>query len=419
MSVLAVTFDAHIRVAEGTELHRIALPAFSAALAEAESRQRGRRVADAARYAEAVSCLLANVATVQLAAPGLALAVRRRERDGGRVASDPSVYGNGLNAAVIAGERAGLFTPGRVGFYSVCAPTDKLLAMLPPLDVHQVRVAGDLPSILLRGVKCKYGRAPALSFEPAEVARELQEMTHMNAWLAGLQIEILDGSAWTVATHDPRLVRVASRHHRTCTRIFTGGTFAHGGRLYRPYWLGMTKAERFARLRIDGEPIAEVDYRAMFLRLAYRAAGALWPFDGDEDGYAPPGVSDEERSGLKAFTNAFLHGLRGRQFPADVAANFASGTRPSDVAAAIRSRHPALDRAGFLGSNIGHQLTRMESNLMVALLLRCRDLGVSALGVHDALLVPASRADQAQEIMESSAAEYLGCELPARVRLGA
>jgi hypothetical protein len=56
---------------------------------------------------------------------------------------------------------------------------------------------------------------------------------------------------------------------------------------------------------------------------------------------------------------------------------------------------------------------------MVALLLRCRDLGLHALGVHDALLVPASRAEEAREVMEVTARERLGCELPARVRWSA
>ncbi len=417
-TALAVAFDPHIRVVEGSDLHREALPEFAAALAQALSRQRVRRAADQERYRAAVSCLLANVATVQIAVPGLALAVRRQARDGGRRSVDPPVYGCGLNAAVIAAERAGLFVPGHVGTNAVSVPTDKLLAMLPRPDASQIRTAGDQPAVILRGVKDRFGRAPNVPFDSRHVARELDEMATINAWLAKLQLEILDAPAWAVQTWHPLLVRVATLHHRACSRIFTGNRFDHGGRLYRPYWLGMKKADRFARLRLHGEPIGEVDFNAMFLRLAYRAAGAAWPFDDGEDGYTPANATHEQRAGYKSLTNAMLHGAKGRQFPADISARFPPGTKPTAVAAEIRARHSVLDGAGLLGSGIGHVLTRTESDLMVALLLRCRDLGLPALGVHDALLVPASRADQAREMMMGTAREKLGCVLPARVRSG-
>jgi hypothetical protein len=415
MTPQAIAFDPFLRVAPATDLARETLPAFRAALGRGEHRQRRRRALDAARHNDAVSCLLANVVAAELALPGLALAVRRRARDGGRVTTDAPVYGSGLNAALAAGERAGLFIPGRLGVYSVAEPTAELLAMLPR-SAGGITLATDQPALILRGRKGADGRAPVLPFDPATVEREVRDMCAVNDWLRQLPLEVAGPPAWVTATRDARLVRVVTPHARACTRIFINGTFAHGGRLYRPCWLGMPKAERFARLRLAGERIAEVDYRSMFLRLAYRAMGAVWPFPPGEDGYCAPGVGDVERAGLKTCTNALLHGARGWQFPAETAAKFPPGTTPREVFAGVRVRHPALLAGGAFGSVIGHELARTESDLMVSLLLQCRDLGVPALGVHDALLVPASRAGEARELMQRIARECLGCDLPARVR---
>ena len=416
----AVAFDAHLRVADGGELRAQTLSAFLAALAGGERRQRRRRSADAARHAEAVSCVLANVVAAELALPGAALAVRRRARDGGRVATDPPVFGSGLNAALAAAERAGLFVPGKLGVYSVCEPTPKLLAMLPAsLAASQLTAAVDQPAILLRGRKGADGRAPVLMFDQARVAREARDMRDVNAWLRALPLEVVEPPVWTAPTRDFRLVRVVTPHARACTRIFINGTFAHGGRLFRAFWLHMRKAERFARLRLAGEHVAEVDYRSMFLRLAYHAVKARWPFDADEDGYAPAGATELERAGYKTCTTGLLHGLRGWQFPAETAAKFPPGTRPREVFARIRQRHPALQAGGAFGSLIGHQLARTESDLMVALLLRCRDVGLPAVGLHDALLVPTSKGEEAAALMESEATATLGCALPTLVRRSA
>jgi hypothetical protein len=413
----AVAFDPFVRVGEGTELERTTLAAFRECLAREERRERRRRPSDAARHADAVSCLLANVVAAELALPGLALAVRRRARDGGRVVTDAPVFGSGLNSALAAGERAGLFIPGKLGVYSVAEPTAELLAMIPRSSLG-ITSATDQPAIILRGRKDAEGRAPMLPFDPASVAREAGDMSAVNKWLRQLPLEILGPPAWVVPTRDARVVRVVTSHARACSRIFINGTFTQGGRLYRPCWLGMRKAERFERIRLGGERIAEVDYRSMFLRLAYRAAGLAWPFPAGEDGYAPASASDEERAGLKTCTNALLHGARGRQFPAETAGRFSPATLPRDVYAAIRARHPALQAAGVFGSLIGHELTRAESDLMVALLLWCRDHGLPALGVHDALLVPASRAEETRAAMQRVATERLGCALPARIRGG-
>ena len=48
--------------------------------------------------------------------------------------------------------------------------------------------------------------------------------------------------------------------------------FDLSGRLFGGFWQGLKRARR-AGIRIDGEPVATIDYSSMFARLAYASKG--------------------------------------------------------------------------------------------------------------------------------------------------
>ena len=52
--------------------------------------------------------------------------------------------------------------------------------------------------------------------------------------------------------------------------------FDLSGRLFGGFWQGLKRARR-AGIRIDGEPVATIDYSSMFARLAYASKGAEPP----------------------------------------------------------------------------------------------------------------------------------------------
>lgn len=415
--MLPVAFDPHWRIAPGAWLRASTLRQLTAALAAVETRDRRRRPDDATRYALAVECLLANVVAAHLTAPDCALAVRRdRHRD----SVDPVVYGSHLATAVDAAERCGLVIPGRHGVYSTVEPTAQFLAMLPrPLPWSVLQQSRDQPALLLRGVKNALGRATVLPFDSTpETTSMATDMATLNAWFRKLPAKRSGAQEWLTTTKDGRLLRVATMKHTHCLRIFNNATFDHGGRLYHCWWLALTKAERFETVTLASEPVAEVDYRGQYLRLAYRAVRAAWPFAPDADGYADD--SDPRREGMKACTLALLNGARGQQLPRDVLDKrlFPVGTKAATVYGSIRARHPALQRAGAFGSTLGHTLARADSDLMVKLLLRLKGEGIPALPIHDAVCVPRSRAQPVAVVMQDLAQELLGCELPATVRYG-
>jgi len=405
---LPVAFDPLWRLAPGASAK------FLETLYRLERRQRRRRAGDAARFAESVDCLAANLCAAHLAAPGHALAVLVHPTASAR----SPVFGRGFNSALDTAARAGLLVRGRAGAVTVVRATRAILDLVPPPAWSGLRLVGRPSPLVLRGVKDAWGRAETLPIpDTAETRRMAAEVGELSEWLGGLPVTLSGSAGWAAPSPDGSRLRVVTTGHTACVRIFNGGRMDWGGRLYRGWWLALPKHDRFTRVRIGGEVPVEIDFSGMFLRLAYHWAGAAWPWRAAEDPYlAGPFNEEEHRAGMKACTLALLNGARGCQFPDGVAELFPAGTRPAEVYRAIRGRHPALQEAGAFGASLGHTLTRVESDLMVQVLLRLRREELGALPIHDALVTGASNARRVAEVMEGEALRALGCSLPVRVQ---
>jgi len=77
---------------------------------------------------------------------------------------------------------------------------------------------------------------------------------------------------------------------------------------------------------------------------------------------------------------------------------------------AILAHHPAPAKA--LGCGLGCRLMFRESEILLAVLVELRRSGIVGLGLHDGLLVPASRMAEAMEVMEGVARGTTGYRLP-------
>lgn len=77
---------------------------------------------------------------------------------------------------------------------------------------------------------------------------------------------------------------------------------------------------------------------------------------------------------------------------------------------AILAHHPALTDA--FGRGLGYRLMNRESEVLLAVLEDLRVRGIVGLGLHDGLLVPASRAEEAKQVMEDVAKALTGYRLP-------
>ena len=179
-------------------------------------------------------------------------------------------------------------------------------------------------------------------------------------------------------------------------RIFSNGdepdfSWDAQGRLYPlPTWeeYGNQPSEvRAAYIRLDGEETAEVDISASHLTLLYGLLQS--PYTGPEDRYDIPGFNDPERK------------RQGRDRVKEWL-TMALGSSSSTIGGppfrrlreAVLEVHPILGRLEELKASQGidtHTLSFHESEVVLSCLEELRDAhGVTALPIHDALIVPKS-----------------------------
>ena len=122
-------------------------------------------------------------------------------------------------------------------------------------------------------------------------------MRRINAWLERASITFVDDGAEPVDVHDRTLRRLFVIHEGDPL----GQRFDLSGRLFGGFWQGLQRERRYG-IRIDGEPVATLDYSSMFARLAYASKGVQPPAG---DLYAIPGL-EGHRDAVKLGVNALL-----------------------------------------------------------------------------------------------------------------
>jgi hypothetical protein len=224
----------------------------------------------------------------------------------------------------------------------------------------------------------------------------------LNAHIAQADIAFLGDGLGAINTHD--------RHQR---RLFNGPSddpLQGNGRLYGGFWQNL-KRERRCALRINGEETAVADYSSMFVRLAYARLG-ISPTAGDL--YAIPGL-EEHRDAVKVLTSTLFFDQRQRSsWPKDEGLIVPPGWPLPKARAAILDRHPTL-RPCF-GRGLGHELMRLESDIMLAVLDQLREEGVVALNLHDGLVVAVGDAATAQTVMVAIGRQRTGADLPVAIK---
>lgn len=184
---------------------------------------------------------------------------------------------------------------------------------------------------------------------------------------------------------------------RQLRRIFTRNSFSSGGRLFGGFWMPMAADDRLRRITIGGERVVELDYGQLALRVMYGMAGVQPP---PCDLYAIPGL-EAYRKGVKTFFNAMLFrdGPMIRK-PRGTADDLPYGLPAAEIVRMVRDAHPAIADGFFKG--LGHDVQGTESDLMVGVVKDLGKKGITALPVHDAVVVAASAGEQARKVMSEA-----------------
>ncbi|MGL5363526.1 MAG: hypothetical protein ACRDBH_11635 [Bosea sp. (in: a-proteobacteria)] len=272
-----------------------------------------------------------------------------------------------------------------------------------------------------------------VDYADSKDADRLRDWMHrFNAYMAAADIAFLGEHTDEINPADRYFRRYFSTPDDTTT-------FRHdlGGRLFARGLSFIPRRDRHL-LRLNGEEVVAVDWNAMNLRLAHVRAGAALPADDTRDLYDLPGI-DLPRAGVKAAANALLSGAdRYPAFNAEIRSLLypdgytETGRRKkhqanvkevstADIRSALLERHSALNT--LLLSNdpeqisVGYRLQAMEAETLVAVIDKAMTERIALLPLHDALLVPVSKAKVTRSIMETTAMAIHGAAFPTKPKL--
>lgn len=250
--------------------------------------------------------------------------------------------------------------------------------------------------IILRAHKRKDGSDGSLInySDTAKTRRLRRQVGEINATLKDAPISVnrdtgaaavLDGEGQPI---DP--------YRRALRRVFNNGKWNAGGRLFGGFWMNMRREDRFGLIRIGGEEIANVDFSSLFPRMAYARARAeqpaydLYDIRGDK----------MHRDGWKVVMNALLFAEEPlTRWPTGASDEFPKRAKLKEVASAIRKQHAPI--AHLFEKGLGFELMYLESEMLIAIVQALFKQGITALPLHDSVLVARSDAETAKAAMEA------------------
>ncbi|GGE92593.1 hypothetical protein CR103_21300 [Massilia psychrophila] len=241
-------------------------------------------------------------------------------------------------------------------------------------------------TIVLKDTKADHNDAGSwLQYDDTDQTHKYRsDMAFINDALAEADIQ------YRPCPTDGQVVDTADRHLR---RYFNNGSFQKGGRLFGGFWLNMSKMNRRGIL-IQGVPTVTLDFGQMNPRILYGLAGEKF---NAEDAYTIPRL-EEYRDGVKVVFNSMLHRTSPmKKKPRGSAELFPGHVRIKEITSGIIIFHKPI--ADLFYKGIGLDLLYKESQILVEVLTELLRLGITALPVHDAVIVAEHHQDQATTIM--------------------
>jgi hypothetical protein len=232
------------------------------------------------------------------------------------------------------------------------------------------------------------GRRETLDyFETAETRAMRRQLSRINHDYAALKLVLpcaeKVGSHWML---DGRLIRITPLVLR---RIFNRGRWDCGGRAYGQFQQ-LPKLVR-SQLLLESHPVCEPDYSAIHPHLIY--ADRDLRLVGD-----PYDLEGFERSQCKlAFNVAINSKSTNATIGALVHDQQMTREQAKKILHELKFKHRLI--ADIFCSDAGVRFMKLDSELILAVTVRCLDLGIAALPVHDSLIVPEAYGQIAAGIM--------------------
>ena len=368
------------------------------------SRKRARKPVDAERFKALVSSVVCGLVHLVLTKPGVA----------GRVSlskGTPKRYRTPIHGETVTGLLETMATPEmewlsmEKGYWrsrdyeprqTTIAPGPRLLARIKERQItldDLGRQRGGETIILKRGKEWHGDDKERIDYpDTPDTLRMRAEMETINRVLAEADTSVEDTCRYD------KPVDANDRHMR---RIFNNGVFDQGGRLYGGFWQSMNDEERKDRIWINDERVVILDYQSMSARMVYGLQGVTPP---EGDLYTIPGIPREL---VKGVVTASLSGSQPRkEFPENTPKSLKKGLKVADVLAAIREHQPVLYASFDKGLGLGLQYR--DSEIMVDVLLQLGTLGITALPIHDGVIVAQSDKDAVESTLRETFKRHVG-----------
>ncbi|MAZ11117.1 MULTISPECIES: hypothetical protein [unclassified Limnobacter] len=365
----------------------------------ARLRKRKRKNGDHHKYMQQLQMLVANLAYSVLHLEGQPLGITRNKNvlcQTGRYKAQ--VMSKTLPQILDLLEAVGLLKQSLGDSYAVDSRLRRQTTIWPTAEFvklisdHQLgasdfgrRFSGE--TIILKSTKGRCKTSTQMEYVDTPTTNAMRSvMTHINEHLAAAKIDF-------ITNNESDYVDTSKRN---LVRIFNDAQFNLGGRMYRAFWIELTKSQRANGLRINGNRVVSLDFGQMAPRVFYSKAGADIHF---EDAYSLPGWGPCWRPAIKTVLSAMVcskseltrrpKGL-GKVWPNKKVA-FKS------LVNALKSHHAPINQ--FFGTGAGLMYQFEESNLVIQILLELNRRGVTALPVHDCLIVEQQNEELAGLVM--------------------
>ncbi len=398
-------FDPQLRV-KAPEL-KDAIKTFTQYLTEQETRlglrSRARRDEDRRKFILTVEALTCNLLLLGLLHDGAALAAPLdNNMMWGKTRYRNPVYGQHFRALLDLLERLKLIKRTKTGYrISRANKSSSLFVVSHNFGKHFPKITPasfyreQEPEILiLKEGKGEDDKATLVNYRDVPNTRKLRnQVKRLNDYLLDADIQIANARASVRLDGDGEVI---ATHRRTLRRTFNNESWRQGGRLSGGFWMTMPRKDRFQRIRIDGQPVVDVDYQQLFPRLAYVRARAPQP-KGDLYDVIGDGTG---REGWKLLLNALLFTKAPLKHWPWGCSQYFPGMKLKQAIAHLKKKHAPI--SNLFGTGLGFTLMFAESEMLIATVLHLFERGIPALPLHDAVLVSKPHAQAAKAVMEAA-----------------
>lgn len=317
-------------------------------------------------------------------------------------------------------------TQNRVSRYAI---GDELASLIDfPLSDIRLNV---MKRVELKDYKVKKFRDPQLTKEQKLNVPQcmVDNLEKINSFMLGVDVTFNPpkGLPLDDLITDRGFVSVLDRQYK---RVFNNRSYEQGGRFYGGWWQHVPQSEKKFRsyIQINGNPTAELDYKAMHPHILYSREG----IDLTDDPYAidlteyglPPVDSDKYKHDIRPIVKQLFNALlnaKGRLDRVKIVKDAMEGcandyalclneSRLKSIANVmldkLKDKHKAIRK--YFNQGEGVKLQYIDSQIAEAVMLDMVGKGIPVLSIHDSFIVEVEHRDKLKQSMLDSYSRVVG-----------